>query len=75
MNKLERKRKGYFKFLKRIKVHGFSKSTLSNNNMHNLHAFKTTGTPCSCPICSPGKIEEKAKYREKLQKPHHSIDL
>ena len=31
--------------------------------------LKSTGKPCSCPMCSPGKIEEKSKYKMKLQKP------
>lgn len=25
--------------------------------------FKSTGKPCSCAMCSPQKVEEKAKYR------------
>lgn len=65
MNKLERKIKGWFKYKKRLK-HYRLKGT-------NHHIFKSTGTPCSCSICSPGKIEEKAKYRDKLNKSHHSI--
>ncbi len=27
------------------------------------HSLSNTGTPCSCHMCSPGKVEEKAKYR------------
>lgn len=29
----------------------------------NFNCYRTTGKPCSCPNCSPGKIEEKSKYR------------
>tara|TARA_R110000851_G_scaffold274975_1_gene427540 strand:- start:943 stop:1089 length:147 start_codon:yes stop_codon:yes gene_type:complete len=35
---------------------------IENKNI-NVTCFKTTGTPCSCVGCSPGKVEEKAKYR------------
>jgi hypothetical protein len=59
MNKQERKLKGIYKFKKRL------------NNLNNCsklrnrqdYTYKTTGKPCSCPICSPGKVEDKAKYR------------
>lgn len=29
----------------------------------NDYTLKTTGKPCSCAMCSPNKVEEKAKYR------------
>lgn len=35
-------------------------------NQHTV--FKSTGTPCSCDMCSPGKVEPKAKYNPKFQK-------
>ena len=57
MNKQERKQKGRNKFIKRLKV-------LDNcSKLRNNYAYKTTGKPCSCHLCSPGKVEEKAKYR------------
>jgi hypothetical protein len=27
------------------------------------NVYKSTGKPCSCPMCSPGKIQDKAKYK------------
>lgn len=30
--------------------------------------YKSTGKPCSCAMCSPGKVEPKAKYNPKFQK-------
>lgn len=54
MNKQERKLKGQYKFKKRIR---------KGLHVSNLNKYRTTSTPCSCFVCSPGKIEEKAKYR------------
>lgn len=67
MNKLKRKKKGYFKYIKRLKNFRLS------GGIHT-YIYKTTGTPCSCIICSPGKYEEKAKYRKKLSKEYHNIE-
>jgi len=58
MNKLERRLKGKFKFKKRVRNYNFILGETYNHN-----ALRTTGKPCSCPMCSPGKVEEKAKYR------------
>lgn len=55
MNKQERKLKGLAKYKKRLKAHRISGT--------NSYIYKTTGKPCSCAMCSPGKVEEKAKYR------------
>lgn len=54
MNKQERRDKGNFKYLKRLKNLNIKGGNIS---------YKTTGKPCSCAMCSPGKIEDKAKYR------------
>jgi len=59
MNKLERRTKGYYKYIKRLKQ-WYNCSKIQNRQNYKL---KTTGKPCSCPLCSPGKVEEKAKYR------------
>jgi hypothetical protein len=61
MNKLERRLKGKFKFKKRLA--NFKYWVTNNPSKASLHALKTTGKPCSCWMCSPGKVEEKAKYR------------
>jgi hypothetical protein len=67
MNKFERRLKGLSKFKKRIKAHGFTpaviQAVINRTGQCNLNVYKTTGNPCSCPMCSPGKVEEKAKYK------------
>lgn len=61
MNKQERKLKGFHKFKKRLKNFTYDVGVNITNASYN--ALRSTGTPCSCPVCSPGKVEEKAKYR------------
>jgi hypothetical protein len=61
MNKLERRLKGKFKFKKRLAIYQNSSEIVLN--LSKFHVLKTTGKPCSCWMCSPGKFEEKAKYR------------
>lgn len=40
------------------------KRKLKLNNAPNIdYSYKTTNKPCSCALCSPGKVEDKAKYR------------
>jgi hypothetical protein len=70
MNKQERKLKGQAKFKKRLKNYGIIQDIFDNgwgnnprNKLINFNCYRTTGKPCSCIMCSPGKIEEKAKYR------------
>lgn len=58
MNKQERKLKGYYKFKKRLANHNLLKSMTNPEWKGNLHAFKTTGKPCSCILCSPSKSGE-----------------
>ena len=65
MNKLERRLKGYYKYKKRLKHYCLTGA--------DQYAFKTTGKPCSCFMCSPGKLEEKAKYKVSKHRDHHSI--
>ena len=61
MNKLERRLKGKFKFKKRLRNFRYTDGEIISRGSHN--ALRSTGKPCSCPLCSPGKVEEKAKYR------------
>ncbi len=70
MNKQERKLKGQAKFKKRLKNYGIDelifKDGWGNTKRGvkvNFNCYRTTGKPCSCASCSPGKVEEKAKYR------------
>lgn len=52
-NKHSRKIRGSLKYKKRLSLYGLE----SNNKL------RTTGKPCSCAMCSPAKVEDKAKYR------------
>lgn len=70
MNKLERRLKGETKYLKRLKDHKIDKITSKDGSgitkrgvKVNFNCYRTTGTPCSCANCSPGKVSEKAKYK------------
>lgn len=60
MNKQERKLKGNFKYIKRLK------NIRLTGGVH-YHVYKTTGTPCSCAMCSPGnaKINGQKKKEKK----------
>lgn len=70
MNKLERRLKGETKYLKRLKNNKVDKLVEKNGFGNtkrgvkvNFNCYRTTGTPCSCTSCSPGKVSEKAKYK------------
>jgi hypothetical protein len=76
MNKARRNELANLKRKKRLKnyFHGLWRyTTKDGTHIYNPKwsdipkdeqtVFKSTGKPCSCPMCSPGKIEEKAKYR------------
>ncbi len=71
MNKYERRLKGESKFKKRIKNHGYTDEVISRLKKRgvkiNLWAFKTTGTPCSCNGCSPGKWSGQPKNKYKVK--------
>jgi len=67
MNKQIRKEIGLAKYKKRLANNGITdevrQKIIDRGATANFYCFKTTGKPCSCANCSPGKIEEKAKYR------------
>lgn len=69
MNKQERKLKGIYKFKKRLENNGLTPKEIfkleSKGIKLNLNCYRTTGKPCSCISCSPGKLEEKYKYKVK----------
>lgn len=67
MNKYERRLKGLYKYKKRLRNYGFEET--------DHYVLRSTGKPCSCYLCSPGKFEVKAKYQDKLHKDHHSVKL
>lgn len=65
MNKQERKLKGFHKFKKRLQNFGYKIEDVNRPDF-NLHAFKTTGKPCSCWMCKGEKFDRKEKHKNKL---------
>jgi hypothetical protein len=65
MDKQERKLKGRYKFIKRLKKYGYKAVDAFKEN-HNLFVFKTTGSPCSCWMCSGDKFSRKIKHKNKI---------
>jgi len=67
MNKQIRKEIGVKKYKERLSNNGITdvvvQQIIDRGAKANFYAYKTTGKPCSCVDCSPGKVEEKAKYR------------
>ena len=59
MNKARRFELKMLKFTKRLKQLGL------NVKEHNVNAYRTTGQPCSCYICSPYKFSRKIKHKDK----------
>lgn len=60
MNKERRRELGRLKQKKRVKQNlHVNIDSLPDEEKHKLHIYKTTGKPCSCAMCSPGKIEDK----------------
>ena len=46
------------KFKRRLKLYGVKETD------GNMHAFRTTGSPCSCPACSGEKFSRKQKHKK-----------
>ena len=67
MNKQVRKEIGIKKYKERLANNGITdvvrQQIIDRGAKANFYAYKTTGKPCSCISCSPGKELEKAKYR------------
>lgn len=61
MNKGRRNELAKLKRKKRLR-HYVLDIKISDIPDKSMTILKSTGKPCSCPMCSPGKIEEKAKY-------------
>jgi len=57
MNKGIRQRKTRLKFKKRLKQMGLL------NKEGNFYCYKSNGSPCSCPMCSPNKYNRKIKHK------------
>ena len=62
-NKLERRIKGEFKFKKRLKI--WYPCSKTRNRQH--YVLKTTGTPCSCHMCSGPKHSRKQKHKNEKE--------
>ena len=56
-NKGERQRKTKLKYLKRLKKWNLL------DKKGNFFAFKSTGSPCSCWLCSGSKYSRKKKHK------------
>lgn len=71
MNKHERVLKGKAKFKKRLNDRGITDKLLAEYKRKgvkfNFNCYRTTGQPCSCRMCSPGKQGEKNKYKVKYK--------
>jgi hypothetical protein len=65
MDKQERKLKGKYKFIKRLKKYGYKAADAFKEN-YNLWVFKTTGSPCSCWMCRGDKFNRKIKHKNKI---------
>jgi len=62
MNKLERKLKGQAKFKKRLKNYQLSEQDIKKNPRAHS-GLRTSGKPCSCYMCTPGKYTGRPKNK------------
>jgi len=62
-NKGRRNEMTELKFKKRLKLYGLD---LNTEVKHNFYAFKSTGSPCSCPMCSPDKFKRTEKHKKRF---------
>jgi len=60
MNKGDRQRRTQLKFKKRLR----QLNLLGKEG--NFFCYKSTGKPCSCPMCSPNKYKRKIKHKKKV---------
>lgn len=65
MNKQERKIKGIQRFKRLQKILGISD--------HN-YKYRTTGKPCSCFLCSPGKYKQNGLTKKAVEDLKRSIE-
>jgi hypothetical protein len=61
MNKARRFEIKMTKFKKRLKVLGLLYKE------GNFHCYRTSGSPCSCYMCSPYKFKRKIKHKNQQQ--------
>jgi hypothetical protein len=59
MNKGRRNQLTRLKYKKRLKNLGLKETD------GNYHCYKSTGKPCSCPMCSPEKYDRTEKHKNK----------
>lgn len=60
MNKGRRNELTRLKYKKRLKNLGLKEAENSN-----FYCYKSTGKPCSCPLCSPEKYKRTVKHKNK----------
>ena len=58
-NKGERQRKTQLKYKKRLRNLGLKEEG-------NFYCYKSTGNPCSCPMCSPEKYSRTEKHKKTI---------
>lgn len=54
-------------YRKRLKKYGLSEED------GNMTAFRTTGSPCSCPACSGEKYSRKQKHKNKMKEDFEAL--
>jgi hypothetical protein len=54
----ERVKQMFSHYKKRLKKYGLKESD------GKMYAFRTTGSPCSCPACSGEKYSRKQKHKK-----------
>lgn len=59
MNKGRRNELRDLKWKRRLKNLG-----LDRKKPKDFICYRDQGKPCSCPMCSPGRVVEKAKYKK-----------
>ena len=65
-NKRTRQHKKKHLYQKRLKRLQITKEQ-EENPVNNFHALRTTGTPCSCEMCSGEKYNREIKHKQNYQ--------
>lgn len=63
----ERVKKMFVHYRRRLKRYGLKE------NDGNMHAFRSTGSPCSCPACSGEKYNRKQKHKKNMKKEFEAL--
>jgi hypothetical protein len=63
----ERVKQMFTHYRKRLKKYGLKEED------GNVHAFRTTGKPCSCFACRGEKYSRKTKHKNKMKKDFEAL--